>query len=639
MDLLVGKTLPTSAQDQVKMGVFAGVSAMGLDALSSAAYGPEAALTVLAPLGAAGLVYIGPITLVILALLAMLYFSYRQTIAAYPNNGGSYTVAKENLGTRPGLLAAAALAIDYVLNVAVGISAGIAALISAAPSLQRFTLPLCLGTLVLITLLNLRGTREAGLAFAVPTYLFIVSLLALVGVGVVRSLTSGGHPHALVNPPALPAASGAASLWVLLRAFASGCTAMTGVEAVSNGVSSFKQPTVPNAHRTLTTIVIVLAILLGGVAYLSHSYQIGAMDQSKGGYQSIFSQLTSAIMGRGAVYYITIGSVLASLCLSANTSFVDFPRLCRLVAQDDFLPRGFAVMGRRLVYSIGILFLAVCAASLLIAFRGITDRLIPLFAVGAFLAFTLSQMGMVVHWHKQIANQGDGAATNKRGLRVRLWINGIGGVATGFALAIILLAKFAEGAWITVLAIPSLVLLFTAVNRHYARIRQQVQTSAALDLDHNQPPVVLVMTKGWNRITKKALRFAMWLSGDVIAVHLSNLSGDEIKDQEDQIRRDWKKDVEEPARRHNIPVPKLVLIACPYREFVGPMVKQINKAKSEFPGRLIAVVIPKMVEKHWWNLILHQRLAAQMRAALLDQSDHEVVLVEIPWYVDADRAG
>ena len=368
-------------------------------------------------LGVVGLNYIGPITLFILALLAILYVSYRQTIAAYPVNGGSYTVAKANLGVWPGLLAAAALMIDYVLNVAVGISAGVAALVSAVPTLHGYMLPMCLVILALITVMNLRGTAEAGLAFALPTYLFIASMLIVLGMGVVKTIASGGNPAPVVPPPALGQATEAVSLWILLRAFAAGCTAMTGVEAVSNGVNAFRQPTVRNAHRTLTVIVGVLGFLLAGIAYLTRAYHIGATDQNQAGYQSILSQLTGAVVGRGWFYYVTIVGVLATLCLSANTSFVGFPRLSRLIAQDDFLPRGFAVVGRRLVYSIGILFLAVCAGLLLIAFRGITDRLIPLFAVGAFLAFTLSQAGMVAHWRKLHV----GGA--------RLWANAIGAVA------------------------------------------------------------------------------------------------------------------------------------------------------------------------------------------------------------------
>src|SRR6202049_2489059 len=400
VDKLLGKALRSSQAEEEKIGVWAGIPILGLDGLSSSAYGPEAALTLLVPLGAAGLAYIGPITLVILGLLLLLYLSYPHTIGAYPQGGGSYTVAKENLGARAGLLAAAALMIDYILNVAVGISAGVAALVSAGPGLRRQILPLCLAVLAVIVVINLRGARESGLAFGLPTYLFVASLGLVLAAGVVEALLHGGHPRPGVPPPPLGPPIQAARLWLLMRSFASGCAAMRGVEAVSNGVKSFKQPTVPNARRTLAAIVAILGLLLGGIAYLARAYHIGAMDQEKPGYQSVLSQLVGAVAGRGVIYYVTLASILTVLALSANTSFAGFPRLCRIVSEDGFLPRSFGTVGRRLVYSNGIVVLAVLSGALLVLFGGITDRLIPLFAVGAFSASTLSQAGMVVHWRR-----------------------------------------------------------------------------------------------------------------------------------------------------------------------------------------------------------------------------------------------
>lgn len=629
--LFLGRPLASHEQEEVKVGVAAGVPAMGLDGLTSSAYGPEAALTVLLPLGAAGLGYIGPITLVILALLTILYFSYRQTIAAYPVNGGSYTVAKENLGTWAGLLAAAALMIDYTLNVAVGISAGVAALVSAAPTLHAYMLPLCLAILALVTIVNLRGTAEAGVAFSLPTYLFIACMVCVLIVGVARAVSGGGHPQPVVTPPRLPAAIEAVSLWIVLRAFASGCTAMTGVEAVSNGVSAFKKPTVRNAHWTLTVIVAVLAVLLGGIAYLAHAYQIGAMQQARPGYQSIISQLAGAVVGRGWFYYVTIGSVLATLCLSANTSFVDFPRLSRLIAQDDFLPRGFAIVGRRLVYSVGILFLAVAAGLLLIFFRGITDKLIPLFAVGAFLAFSLSQAGMVMHWRKILR---EARGRERAGAHVRLWVNGVGAVATSTALVVILAAKFTEGAWITIIAIPILLSLFYAVHRHYKDIAKALAPRRPLNLHNNQPPVVLVPTKGWDNLTGKALRFAMWLSTDIVAVHLSNLDGEAAEEEAQRVKDDWAKEVEEPAERHGVPKPKLVIQQSPYRRFIRPLLTQIGRLKQQYPGRVVAVVIPEVVEMKWWEWLLHTRKPARLRRALIKRGDNRVVVISVPWYLD-----
>ncbi|HYZ63447.1 MAG TPA: APC family permease, partial [Acetobacteraceae bacterium] len=381
--LLLGRPLANREAETRKIGVFEAVPAMGLDGLGSASYGPEAMLTVLAAAGAAGLGAVQPTTWAIIALLAMLCFSYWQTIAAYPTNGGSYTVARENLGTEAGLLAAAALMLDYMLNVAVGISAGVGALVSAFPALQPFILPLCLTILVTITLVNLRGTKESGVAFAVPTYTFITTLLVVLGLGVWAAWTQGGRPQPVIPPPSATDMAGPVTLWLILRAFAAGCTAMTGVEAVSNGVGAFKDPAVKYAHRTLAVICIVLGVLLLGIAYLARAYGIEAMDQTAPGYQSVISQLVGAVWGRGWLYWLTIGSVLAVLCLSANTSFVGFPRLCRMVASDGYLPKAFALPGRRLVYTAGVLFLAGGAGGLLLVFGGITDRLIPLFAIGA----------------------------------------------------------------------------------------------------------------------------------------------------------------------------------------------------------------------------------------------------------------
>jgi amino acid transporter len=631
--LLLGRRLATSEQPEHKIGVLAGVPALGLDGLASSAYGPEALLVVLIPLGAAGLRYVGPITLVILVLLTILYFSYRQTIAAYPGGGGSYTVAKENLGTNASLWAAAALMIDYVLNVAVAISAGIAALVSAFPALHKYTLPLCLATLVLIALVNLRGTVESGWAFALPTYLFIGSFVVVLAVGIGKAILGRGHPHPLIPPPALPSATAAVSLWLLMHSFASGCTAMTGVEAVSNGISAFREPAVPNARRTLTVIVGTLGLLLGGIAYLCHAYGIGAMDQSRPGYQSVLSQLVAAVFGRGLFYYVSIGSLLAVLCLSANTSFVDFPRLSRLIALDGFLPHAFTIVGRRLVYSVGIVFLTITAGLLLIVFGGITEHLIPLFAVGAFLAFTLSQAGMVMHWRKQLRDSNEDATRS----RIKLAVNGLGAVATASALGVILVAKLRYGAWITVLALPALLTLFKLVKRHYLWVARKLRTRGPLDLSHNEPPVVIIPTEGWNKLTDKALRFALRLSPDVISVHLTDVEGDETEDCVRTLREQWAEDVEQPAREAGLPPPRLELINSPYREFIEPLLEFIDRVKQEHPHRLVAILVPELVKQHWWDFLLHSIRAEWFRSAVLKHGDRHVVVVSVPWYLE-DRS-
>jgi amino acid transporter len=619
-----GRRLATYEAEDVKIGAARGVPVLGLDALASAAYGPEAALAILIPLGAAGLVYMRPLTVVILVLLAILYLSYRQTIAAYPNGGGSYVVAKENLGTLPGLCAASALFLDYVLNAAVGISAGVGALVSAFPALHDHILALCLGILVVIALVNLRGVRESGLAFGIPTYAFVVLFAVILLIGIVKAISSGGHPVPVVPPPPLAAAGATASIWLLLRAFASGCTAMTGVEAVSNGVPLFKEPAVKYAKRTLTAICAILAALLGGIAYLTHAYHIGAMKQEVAGYQSVLSSLIAAIVGRGGLYYLTIGSLLCVLCLSANTSFAGFPRICRLIAEDDFLPHAFANVGRRLVYSIGIVVLTTLAGGLLIVFGGITEHLIPLFAVGAFGAFTLSQAGMIVHWRR-------------RGAR-RHWlplaINAVGAATTGIALMVIIVAKFHDGAWITVVLIPALLLLFYSVRRHYRKVEDQTVRETPIELDADPAPVAVVIpVKSWDNLTEKALRFGLTLSADVTAVHIYS------DDAEcDRLREAWSRWVEEPMARAGLhPVP-LVCISSPYRRLFTPLLDFLDRFRKERSG-MIAVILPDLVEARWWEYLLHTQRANVLHSLLLLKGNQRVAVVSVPWYLERRRRG
>src|SRR5271169_2554943 len=511
IDLIVGKPLRTSEERAEQIGPAAGVSIFGLDGLSSAAYGPEAALSLLIPLGLLGVRYILPVSVAIIALLIIVYVSYLQTIAAYPSGGGSYTVARFNLGASASLLAAAALLTDYILTAAVGISAGVGALVSAMPSLQRHTVLLCVGILLVIMVLNLRGVHDAGIAFTIPTYLFVGTLLILIIGGVIRVLASGGHPTPVAPLPPPGPLTRAVSYWLLLKVFASGCTALTGVEAVSNGVKAFREPAVKNAQRTLTVIIFLLAVLLAGISYLVKAYGIIATDPGLPGYQSLLSMLSAAVFGKGLFYYLTIASILTVLSLSANTAFADFPRLCRAIAQNNYLPHVFGYRGRRLVYTYGIVVLAVLCGGLLILFGGITDRLIPLYAVGAFLAFTLSQSGMVMHWWKN-----RGPNWQKSAL-----VNGLGAFVTGITVAVVLVAKFVEGAWITLLFIPSEIVFFTLVRRHYHSVKLltacKVQVNAA---SLSQPPVVVIPIERWSDVARQGVEFAARLSPEVIALHV-----------------------------------------------------------------------------------------------------------------------
>jgi amino acid transporter len=627
-----GRQLANREIQAREIGAAEGVPAIGLDGLSSTAYGPEAALTVLSAAGAAGLAYLGPVMLTILALLGILFISYWQTVEAYPKSGGAYTVSQANLGVNASLLAAAALMIDYVLNVAVGISAGVAALVSAVTGLHVYTLPLCLGILIILTLVNLRGTGDAGRLFAIPTYLFVGCFLAVLAIGGYAAIASGGHPQPVMLPPAAPAPVEALGLWLLLRAFASGCTAMTGVEAVSNAVNAFRAPQVRNARLTLSIIVAVLAILLAGIAYLAMSYGVMAMDQTKPGYQSVLSQLVDAVAGRGVFYYVAIASALMILCLSANTSFVGFPQLCRIVARDGFLPRPFATVGRRLVYSVGILYLTLTAGFLLIAFDGITDRLIPLFAIGAFATFTISQTGMVAHWRNVLRGKRDRGQRQR--VQMKLFLNGVGAAATVTALAVIVIAKFAEGGWITIVAIPCVIVLLKGIHRYYNSVDTALRDDDQLQFRPSKPPFVLVMTKQWDRLTDKALSLAMELSPDVIAVHLAALEGPDVGEQERKLREQWARGVEDSAvaAQASNP-PRLVFLSAPFRRIHAPLLKLIDELQQKDPERTIAVMIPELVRRRWWEHLLSNHRARRLRHAVLEYGGPRVVVIAVPWYL------
>src|ERR1700736_1138028 len=618
LDLVVGKPIKTTDERAEQIGPAQGIPIFGLDALSSAAYGPEAALSLLIPLGLLGVRYIVPGSAAIITLLMIVYFSYRQTIAAYPSGGGSFTVARFNLGAPAGLLAAAALLADYILTAAVGISAGVGALVSAVPSLLPHSVSLCVGILIVITILNLRGLREAGTAFAVPTYLFVGTLLITIVAGVLRVLLSGGHPTPAVSLPPPPPMTEGVRYWLLLKGFASGCTALTGVEAVSNGVKAFREPTVKNAQRTLTVIIFLLAVLLVGISYLVKTYGIAATDPGQPGYQSVLSMLTGAVFGKGYFYYLTIGSILVVLSLSANTAFPDFPRLCRAIAQNNYLPHAFGYRGRRLVYSYGIVVLAVLCGGRLIFFGGVTDRLIPLYAVGAFLAFTLSQAGMVVHWHR---NRGP------HWLKSAL-VNGLGAFVTGLTVVVVLVAKFVEGAWITLLFIPLTIALFIAVRRHYHSVR--ILTSCRIPVrpaSLNQPPIVVVPIDRWSNISRQGIEFAARLSSEVIALHVEPTEHSEL------LGAEWEHYVERPFLAAGKEPPTLHFVPSPYRFIIIPIVQFILDLSNKNPSRSIIVVIPELVEDKWYEFFLHNQRGRLLECVLLARGNERIFTVSAPWYV------
>jgi amino acid transporter len=628
-DVLFGRPLASNESHSEHIGVAAGIPIFGLDGLTSAAYGPEAAMALLIPLGLYGVQhYLLPVFAFILSLLTILYFSYRQTIMAYPNGGGSFTVASENLGDRAGLFAAAALMIDYILTAAVGISAGVTALVSAfsqskfGPTLHHYQLAMCLLILVAIAIVNMRGVKETGAVFMLPTFLFVGTLLITIGAGVYHALVAHGHPVALATPPPvdmskLETLTPWLLLFLLLKAFSNGCAAMTGVEAVSNGVTAFKEPRSQNANRTLTVIIGMLIILLAGLSYVAKVYGVTAMDSNATDYQSVLSIEVAAVFGRGWFYFLTMGGVLAALSFSANTAFADFPRMARAIAVQDYLPHVFILKGRRLLFSHGIYALTGFTALILIIFNGVTDALIPLYAIGAFLAFTLSQAGMVKHWHKTMD------APHRH---VKMFVNGLGAVATGISLIIILVTKFIYGAWVITLLVPFLIWVMNAVRQHYTRVKLETEDPTPLRLSGLEPPIVVIPMARWDKITEKAMRFGMLMSPIVKVVHVDS-------DDADALGAVWDEMVIKPVRDHNMNEPELVTVKSSYRTILSPLMDYVLQLEDENPGRKIAVLLPELVVRHWWENLLHNQRVQLLKLLLLLKGNQRIVVVNIPWYL------
>ena len=618
-NLLLGKPLATSDAQHEHIGVAAGIPIFGLDGLTSAAYGPEQAMSLLVPLGLIGVQqHLMPIFSAILLLLTILYFSYRQTIEAYPNGGGSFTVASENLGDKAGLLAAAALMIDYILTAAVGISAGVTALVSAVPALHPHQLLLCLVILFLIVVINLRGVKESGFVFMLPTLLFVGTLLATVIIGTVHAFASNGHPMPVTAPPPpIPATMQYLTIWLLLKAFASGCAAMTGVEAVSNGVTAFKEPRSKKANQALTVIIAILILLLAGLSYVAKVYGVTAMDPNNPAYQSVLSIQVAAVFGRGWFYYLTMASVLAALSFSANTAFAGFPHMARAIAMKDYLPHVFLLRGRRLLFSHGIYALTGFTALLLIVFDGVTDRLIPLYAIGAFLAFTLSQAGMVKHWLK---------CTHEKHRHLKMFLNGLGAVATGITLVVVLVAKFTSGAWITAILVPLIISVMYAVKRHYGRVKLETADTTPLRLTGLQQPLVVIPVARWDKISEKAVRFGLLMSKEVKVVNVQS-------DTEDGFDEIWEEMVMRPIRDHGIQPPELITVQSTFRTVISPLMDYILKLEDENPGRKVAVLLPELVVRHWWENLLHNQRIQLLKVLLLLKGNQRIVVVNIPWYL------
>ena len=644
--LLVGKAKKTAMAMHERLSKKTGLAVFASDALSSTAYATEEILLVLAVAFAFGqtnaFAYIVPITMAIVLVLIIVAISYRQTIFAYPSGGGAYIVAKDNLGTTPGLVAAASLLVDYVLTVAVSISAGVAAITSAAQGtrwawIEDHKVILCLILIAFIGVANLRGVRESGALFAGPTYSFLVSFLFMVGYGLI---------HYFIHPQTVAATNEGLKLaegyhlqpltWFLvLGAFSNGCVALSGTEAISNGIPAFKQPESKNAATTLAWMAALLGIMFMGTSVMAYLYRVHPSEN-----ETIISQFARAIFTgpMGWFYYVIQGTTALILILAANTSFADFPRLASLLARDRFLPRQFATRGDKLVFSNGIIILGLFAAVLVIAFGGDTSKLIPLYAVGVFLSFTLSQSGMVLHWMKagralkaaaaakndQPADANGAAyhikpseAHQARHWKKSIFVNGLGAIATMVVTIVLVITKFIHGAWIVVVLIPLLVALFRAIHRHYLDVARQLTTEGAQKvraIEHE----VIVPISGIHRGVLQALEYAKAIAhGHVTAIYIN------VNDEATQkLREKWSGWVEGV---------ELVVIASPYRSLIGPLTRYIDRRLTLNPNKVITVVLPEFVPARWWHHLLHNQSSLMLKGALLFKPN--VIVISVPYHL------
>jgi amino acid transporter len=610
--VVFGRPLPSERLEHERLNKKTALAVLSSDAISSVAYATDQILFVLGgAIGIAAVSYVLPISAVIVGLLVLVGLSYRQTVFAYPNGGGSYTVAKENLGVMPGLIAAAALLTDYILTVAVSISGGVAAITSAYPALASHTVLICSLSIFLLAMVNLRGVRESGAAFSLPTYAFIAMMLALLGTGAWRYWS--GHELATlaetlkVDPVSarqhhgMSPITGFALIYLLMRGFAEGCAAMTGTEAISNGVMAFKAPAQKNAATTLGWMVGILALFFLGVSFLAQHYHV--MPTTR---ETVLSILGHHVFGGGPLYYALQYTTFAVLVLAANTAFADFPRLAGILANDHYMPRQLAARGDRLAFSNGILTLAAVALLLVWLFHGDTNALVPLYAIGVFVCFTLSQAGMVVHWR----------ATKSPGWQWKAWLNGIGAIATGLVSIIQVVTKFTTGGWIIAVIIPVIILLLQKIHNHYVEFAEEIRfdgQSPINPLHHT----VIVPVNGITKATSGALVYATTISDEVIAVYI------EVD------KRDTKR-MQEEWEAWDIGVP-LAVVPSPYRSILRPLVEYVENLRMVTPGELVTIVVPEVVPKKWWEHLLHNKTALYIRTAFLFKPN--VVVTAIPYLV------
>ena len=618
---LIGRPLQTADAPNQAIGKRIGLAVFSSDAMSSVAYGPQEMMLVLAAAGTAGLAYSMPLAIAIVALLTILTISYEQTIHAYPGGGGAYIVARDNLGELPAQTAGAALLTDYILTVAVSIASGVAQIASAFPALSPYRVELSIAMVLLVMLINLRGVKESGAIFSVPTYFFLVMAFLTVGVGLIRY--SLGTLGTVTDPPPLELLHGAQalSLLLILRAFAGGTTALTGVEAISNGIPAFREPRSRNAGTTLIFMSAILGFLLLGITFLAT--KTGAVPSEA---ETMISQIARTVYGnRGLLYLATMASTTLILLMAANTSYADFPRLSALVAADGFLPRQLTYKGSRLVYSRGIVALGLIACALIVIFKASVTALIPLYAIGVFLSFTLSQTGMARRWWRvghlaegqEIRDQGS-TLRYEPGWPTKMIINAVGSVCTFIVMLVFAATKFRDGAWIIVVLVPALVLIFFRIHHHNRDLAKDLSLEA-----YGAPPRaarhrVILPIGGVHRGSLTALSYARALSDDVTVVYVSIDEADAEK-----IRRKW------DAWGEGV---RLVILNSPYRLLIEPLLQYVEQiADSRQPNEILTIVVPQFVPKHWWENLLHTQTASTLRMALLFKPG--IVITDVPYQV------
>ncbi len=618
----IGRPLQTADAPHQTIGKVIGLAVFASDALSSTAYATQELLVILVLAGVGAFQYAFPISLAIVVLLIILTTSYEQTIHAYPGGGGAYIVARDNLGEFPAQTAGAALLTDYILTVAVSISSGVAQLVSASPSLFQYRVWIAAGFVLFIMIMNLRGVKESGFIFAIPTYFFVILMYLTVAVGLFRLLT--GSLGLVVNPPEMEIIGQLQPItfFLILKAFSSGTTAVTGVEAISNGITAFKEPRSSNAGKTLIAMSTILGSLLLGITFLS--YQIGAVPSES---ETVISQLARTVWGsRGLLYIASISATTVILVMAANTAFADFPRLSALIAADGFLPRQLTYRGSRLVFSRGIVALAGVAIILIIIFKASVTRLIPLYAIGVFLSFTLSQAGMARRWWKSgrlqpgvMVKEPGSTLTHDSHWFIKMIINGFGSLTTLVVMFVFAITKFHDGAYVVVILTPLLVSIFYAIHIHYKGV------AAKLSLENYGAPSriirhrVILTLSGVHRGSLAALRYARTLTDDITAVHVS------IDQQEaEKVAAKWQ------TWGDGI---RLIVLDSPYRLMVEPLLQYIENVREQMqPNEILTIVVPQFVPRHWWNNALHTQTAFILRAALLFQPG--IVITDVPYQVD-----